>query len=333
MNFKKDKCPKCGKHNIILPTNNPIVPGICNYCISTTLKYNDLIDADFFCRTYNIPLNPEKWIKISKSYKEEVFYEYLMQVNEFMLKNGYTEKNLDLWVRANEEWAKIQTHEELLSKMEPLREGFIERNKIKWGPGYTFNELINLESLFIHTLKANNVSNPIQIDAVKKACKMSIAIDQSITSRESKEINDLTRAYQGFVKIAKIDDLITASSEDVISNVSELVDYIERSGFKFKYYDNVERDIVDKSIDDIKLYIRRLVQDSTGLEVALERVSQTYREDKAKEEHEEAVNEVSLESLFENSIDIRNSEIDKELEEDEMEDFFDMGDEEDEFFG
>jgi hypothetical protein len=56
--FKLERCPKCGKIAEIVPSNNPIVPGICSKCISKELDPSNLTQADFFCRTYNIPFEP-----------------------------------------------------------------------------------------------------------------------------------------------------------------------------------------------------------------------------------------------------------------------------------
>lgn len=199
-------------------------------------------------------------------------------------------------------------------KIEPIKEGYMLRNQIKWGANYTFAELIELENLFINTLEANNVSNPMQIDAIKKACKLSIALDRAITGGESKEINDLSKAYQNFVKTAKIDDLITASSEDVISNVAQLVQYIEDQGFEFNYYDNVDRDIVDKSLKDMQDFIRRLVTDSTGLDVIFDTISSGLKKDDAIKKDRESYDEVPLEELYESELELRGKEFDEELE-------------------
>lgn len=199
-------------------------------------------------------------------------------------------------------------------KIEPIKEGYMLRNQIKWGANYTFAELIELENLFINTLEANNVSNPMQIDAIKKACKLSIALDRAITGGESKEINDLSKAYQNFVKTAKIDDLITASSEDVISNVAQLVQYIEDQGFEFNYYDNVDRDIVDKSLKDMQDFIRRLVTDSTGLDVIFDTISSGLKKDDAIKKDRESYDEVPLEELYQSELELRGKEFDEELE-------------------
>lgn len=77
MDFKADRCPKCGKHNIILPSNNPLIPSICNYCVTNNLDYNKIEHGDFFCRTYNIPFNPQKWMQLATIHKINTFKEYL----------------------------------------------------------------------------------------------------------------------------------------------------------------------------------------------------------------------------------------------------------------
>lgn len=335
MIFKNEKCPKCGKYNIMLPSNNPLVPSVCNYCVTTSLDYNNLEHGDFFCRTYNLPFIPDKWLLLSKAHKQNVFKEYIDFIsNERKDTLYYNSPTGDLWKKANEEWQIVQTHEELIMKMEPLREGYLLRNRIKWGINYTFEELIRLENLFVNTVKANDITNPMQIDAIKKACKMSISLDRAITNAETKEINDLSKAYQNFVKTAKIDDIITAASQDVISNVSELVDFIEKSGFKFNYYDNVARDVVDVSINDMKEFIRRLVADATGLETTFENINSALKRENEMKAAAGSYEKVSLEDLYQNALSEQNKEFDNELQTETFEemleeDLEDIGDDND----
>lgn len=330
MELKIGTCPKCGERQTIIPSNNNLVQPICTACIIRELDYNDMNDADYFCRTYNFPFKPDVWIRMVKEFKYNVFREYSI----FVMKNideEYENPNRDLWKSLNEEWQLVKTHHELVMKIEPIKEGYMLRNQIKWGANYTFAELIELENLFINTLEANNVSNPMQIDAIKKACKLSIALDRAITGGESKEINDLSKAYQNFVKTAKIDDLITASSEDVISNVAQLVQYIEDQGFEFNYYDNVDRDIVDKSLKDMQDFIRRLVTDSTGLDVIFDTISSGLKKDDAIKKDRESYDEVPLEELYQSELELRGKEFDEELEK-EWESLDWEDEDEDEFF-
>ena len=315
MKAKRDKCPSCGKNSTILPTNNPLMSPVCLECINLTLDYKKIEHGDFFCRTYNIPFKPELWMKMSKEYKDTVFLEYIL----FIIDEGeYEPNNLETWEELDKEWGLIQTHEELISKLKPIKEGYIRRNHIKWGSHYTFEELITLETLFVNTLKANNVTNPMQKDAIKKACKMSIALDRAIVNGESKEINDLSKAYQNFVKTAKIDDLITASSQDVISNVAQLVEYIENNGYEFQYYDNVDRDIVDKTIKDFQQFIRRLFVDATGLDVIYETINKSVKVEDGLNKDAESYEKQPLEDLFTGTLTEENEKFDEEVKNQEL---------------
>ena len=76
--FQKGKCPQCGRSNIeLMYSNNPLSGNtICFNCISQHLVYSNLEHADFFCRTYNLPFNPELWIEMANSYGVMVFREY-----------------------------------------------------------------------------------------------------------------------------------------------------------------------------------------------------------------------------------------------------------------
>lgn len=331
MDFKQDKCPKCNKSQTILPSNNPLAPSICDVCITNALQYDNLEHGEFFCRTYNLPFVPDLWIKLSNINKKNTFKEYITEVSEMYEGEIYQTQTADLWTKADEEWRLIQTHEELIANIAPIKEGYILRNKIKWGSNYTFEELIELENLFVNTLKANDISNPMQIDAIKKACKLSIALNRAIIGGESKEINELSKAYQNFIKTAKIDEIITAASKDVISNVAELVDFIEKSGYQFQYYDNVERDIVDRSINDIKQYIRRVVSDATGLEIIFEAMNNALKTEDAVKADAESYERVPLEEIYQNALEKTSEDFDNTLEKEEIEDFTE--DDEDELFG
>ena len=327
MSTNNNNCPKCGKKATILPINNPLVTPTCLECVSSVLDYNKTEHGDFFCRTYNIPFDPELWIKMAKEFKEKIFVEYINYIMDDQL---YETVNLETWRELDKEWELVQTHEELISKIAPIKAGYMQRNQIKWGTGYTFEELIALENLFVNTLKANNVSSPMQKDAIKKACKMSVALDKAISGMDSKEINELSKAYQNFVKTAKIDDLIEAASQDVISNVAQLVEFIEDSGYEFKFYDDVDRDIVDKSLKDIQQFIRRLVMDATGLDTIFETINSSVKEEDAVKKDAESYDKVPLEDLFSdafNKMDEESAKFDEELESQELE-----IDDEEEFF-
>jgi len=78
MELETKKCHKCGKYDKILPSNNKLIEPTCNNCISGLLNYDSAVDGDYFCRTYNIPFEPELWMRVAKEYKENTFREYAL---------------------------------------------------------------------------------------------------------------------------------------------------------------------------------------------------------------------------------------------------------------
>lgn len=319
--FKKGKCPICGNYNEMTFSNNPLVPSICFKCAADKLNYKNLEHADYFCRTYNIPFNPTKWINIVR--KEKTAIQILKAYTAAFLNENkknlfYTTTTQDLWKEANIEWERSMTHAELLRRIEPIMDDFIERGLIKWGTGYNFGELIQLENLYSSTISMFDVNNPMQIDSIKKACKLSVMIDKSVEAGDVKKIKELTSAYAGFVKTAKIDEMIESSQTDVIRTVADLVDHLEKGGFEFTYYDNFERDIVDTTIRVMKDYLRTLVLESTGLEQTLELIQEKYLQSKQDMIAEKATKELDLERIVEVAKEENTAEIDKFVNSDDI---------------
>ena len=151
-----------------------------------------------------------------------------------------------------------------------MRESYLDRGHIKWGEQYTFEELLKLDSIYSRTLKANNITNPMQKEAVKTLCKLQIEMDEAIRAKDAKAIKDFSSAWSNFAKQADLENMINETKTDDITTVAELYDYMEKSGFQFKFYDGFDRDEVDRSIKDIQDTNRRLILESTGLQQLLE---------------------------------------------------------------
>lgn len=328
IDFRNGRCPVCGKLALIIYSNNPLVPGTCEKCLEEHINPTDLTDVDFFCRTYNIPFNPGEWVALYERCGNGVFKQYVSQFLNDEL--DYASDTKDWWKELNEEWASCQTFEQLLAKVEPIKQKFIERNRVKWGSNYSFEEYVQLENLLVSTLRANDITNPLQIDAIKKACRISVELDKAIEAGDSKGIKDLSSAYSSFTKTAQIDAVIESSNNDVIATVADLADYIERCGGKYTYYDGVERDIVDKTINDIKEYNRKLVADATGLGSTLERITEAYQRQVEEQATENATSEITIEQIVSEQR-AGNRDFDKELEAVDL--TYDFEDDEDEYFG
>ena len=59
MELEIGKCPVCGKTHTLIPSNNKIASLYVLLVLLKNLDYNNVEDADLFCRTYNYPFKPE----------------------------------------------------------------------------------------------------------------------------------------------------------------------------------------------------------------------------------------------------------------------------------
>jgi hypothetical protein len=318
MPLKTGKCAICGASTALIPSNNPLVPSACPKCIELKIDLKNLEQADFFCRTYNLPFSPNMWIKSIQEDEKHIIQNYQRFYLDTLETKEYISNTKDVWKEANKEWEKSITHSELLERISHIKESFLDRGRIKWGTNFTFEELIQLENLFTTTVGSFDINNPMQIDAIKKACKASLLLDKAMLEGDMENIRNLTSAYQQFVSTAKIDEMIESAQTEVIRTVADLAQFLEDNNFEFKFYDNEDRDIVDKTIRDMKEHLRTLVLESTGLEQTLEMIQKKYTEGQGEKANLAAEKIVPLEEIMAKAKQEYNEEIDSELEDEEI---------------
>ena len=302
MNFITGKCPKCGRVTKLSFSNNPISGSpICFDCLNQELDYNNIQHGEFFCRTYNLPWDPELWIELSQEEKAKVFEEYssyMLDAKENTPNLAYTSTTKDLWARTNSEWEKCRSFSEILTRITPIKESYIDRGHLKWGEQYNFQEIIRLDSIYGRTLKANNINNPLQKEAVKTLCKLQIEMDEAIRAKDAKAIKDFSSAWSTFAKQADLETMINETKTEDITTVAELYDYMERQGFVFKFYDGYPKDEIDQAIQDIQETNRRLILESTGLGQLLEDMAKK-RQAATEEQHaQEIIEKENLQDLL-----------------------------------
>ena len=300
--FKTGICPKCGKKGVLMTSNNPLSgTTICFDCIVNNLNYKNIEHAEFFCRTYNLPWNPQLWMQLVPEYKVATFKEYtrlILEEKENRPNLAYESTTHDLWARTNKEWEKTRTFSSILNKIAYLKDSYIDRGHLKWGAQYTFEELIKLDSVYTRSLRANNITNPLQKEAVKTLCKLQIELDEAIRAKDAKAIKDFSTAYASFAKQADLEGMINETKTDDITTVAELYKFMEDNGFQFKFYDGYNRDEVDRAIKDITETNRRLILESTGLQPLLEEMAKKRQETQEEQYTQQVTEDTTLQDLL-----------------------------------
>ena len=153
-------------------------------------------------------------------------------------------------------------------------------------------------------------------------------MDEAIRAKDTKALKDLASAYSTFAKQADLEGMINETKTDDITTVAELYDYMEKNGFQFTFFDNNPRDEVDRTIQDMQEYTRKLVLESTGLGTLLEEMARTRIQNAEQDLTNQAAEKMSLDDLMNFSAD--DMEVDTEaddeaINEDFSEDKDDLG--------
>lgn len=313
-------CPICKQVGKIINSNNPLSPGICEKCLSEMVDGKDLKQVDFFCRTYNIPFNPDTWIRIYSQAGNLSFEHYVQVVSdEHALNFTYkcSDDNAPVWDQINAIWRKNWTHGELLQQIQSIKDDWLKQMHIKWGPSYEFTEYLKLENLFNNTIQGTGTTSPLTIDIIKKIAVVSVLMDRSLINGEIEEAGKYSKMHRDLIKAAGLEEMIDVTENDVISTVSDLCNYLEQKGFKFDFYDGVKRDIVDMTIEDIKEWTVNYVRDATGIQQTYAMVEDSFKTSLEVNKTSEATSKVTLEDLIRAKKEGANEKLDAELESEE----------------
>ena len=107
----------------------------------------------------------------------------------------------------------------------------------------------------------------------------------------------------------------TANDENTINSLSELVAYLEKTGFLLNYKISENRDIVDKTIANMQQYVKRLFTDSN------ETVNEMYNSKQMSLDSGTGITDEDIENLY-NASEEEGIEYEDALNEEELEKMF-----------
>lgn len=172
----------------------------------------------------------------------------------------------------------------------------------KWGKSYSLEDLVRMETLYQETAESFDVSNPNHKDYLKKICKASLQLDRSLDYGDADSAAKYSRMYDMMNKSAKFTAAANKTEkEEFIGSVGELVAVCEKEGFIPRYHNDEQKDIVDKTLEDMNNYVEKLISNEMNLTDLIESAIHMIAVEEAKQregEDEELTDEELMNEEF-----------------------------------
>lgn len=258
-------CGKCGRElpiNSFPPSRATFSDGsgAFPWCADCLERYFlDIINSnpdqvwnamDEVCRAANICFLPNRWTKVYSALKARAPFQYLT-----LLKKAETYSSLD-WKEQNAKWEELVAS----GRIEDIHEAFsadeLKSLRQRWGNQYNEDELRQLQSMFDGIKNSFGVGDTVGEDNARKLAMLSLEIDKCIASGGA----GLDKLITPYNKIQANAGFTADNTRDMNSfeSVSELMLYLEKTGWKKKFVTDVPRDLVDLTIKDIQAHNTRL---------------------------------------------------------------------------
>lgn len=317
MNEQYRICPECGKQHtrdMFLPVSNSSLYGIdgtsytCIECIASKINRHDLGSIDKMCQFLDLPFDADKWLEMEKRY--EKLGPLLIDYCQEMTNDKYVDND---WFEYNKMWEKCREYNGVLDKLTAMHSDLLMFLRKKWGhiDGFSLEEYMRMEEYERHTLSHYPFKDEARRDMVRKLAKLSAISDHCIANGDNKEATTVLQSYNTLMKELGISTQ-TASNENTIESLSELVAYLEKTGFLLNYKITENRDVVDKTIENMQQYVRRLFTDSS------ETVNEMYNSKMLSQDGGTDITDEDIENLYtaseEDGVDYEDPMDEKELE-------------------
>lgn len=317
MNEQYRTCPECGKQHtrdMFLPVSNSSFYGIdgtsytCIECVASKIDRHDLGSIDKMCQFLDLPFDADRWLEMEKQY--EKLGPLLIDYCQEMTNGKYVDND---WFEYNKMWEKCREYNGVLDKLTAMHSDLLMFLRKKWGhiDGFTLEEYMRMEEYERHTLSHYPFKDEARRDMVRKLAKLSAISDHCIANGDNKEATTVLQSYNTLMKELGISTQ-TASNENTIESLSELVAYLEKTGFLLNYKITENRDVVDKTIENMQQYVRRLFTDSS------ETVNEMYNSKVLSQDGGTDITDEDIENLYaaseEEGVDYEDPMDEKELE-------------------
>ena len=233
-----------------------VIP-ICNDCIDKMIQQEggNWQFVDKLCQMADIPFIPKEWQNIAEMNAVGAFYVYA----QIFLNSEYDGIG---WSDYFEAFRSLRDAGKIEDELPGLSDEKRSRLKKMWGANYDDAALDYLDMLYQGLLSTQNINGKLQMDQAQKICKMSYEIDRRI--EEGTDFDKLLASYDKLVKAAEFTPKNVKNIND-FDTFGEAAKWMEKNGWRNRFYDNVTRDIVDETIKNFQSFVQRLYVNESNI--------------------------------------------------------------------
>lgn len=282
---------------------------VCVSCLGKEIDPENLDTVDRVCQFLDLPFDPNLWIDLQKD--EPLVNKVLLEYADQIRHGRYKEET---WFSTNKMWEKARQYNAVLEKVDVIKPDLLLYLRRKWGSveGFALEQYLKLEEYERHTLNHYNFKDEARRDIVRKLAKLSVLSDEALNDRDDKKANNLLQSYNSLMKESGI-RTEKIKDENTIESLSELVSYLEKTGFLLNHRVIEKRDVVDKTIANFQQYVRRLFSDSN------ETINEMFQSSVASQKGGTAVTDSDFDRICEDVEDERDEvELEESLDEKEL---------------
>ena len=262
--FMLKDCSRCGGsfgEEGFAPTRSIFYPEgvipVCNDCIDKLIDEHggDWQFVDKLCQMADVPFVPREWENIAGMNDAGAFAKYA----EIFLSSEYDGLG---WSDYFEAFRRLRDAGRIEDELPMLSDDKRARLKKIWGAGYDDEALEYLDNLYQGLLSTQNINGKLQMDQAQKICKMSLEIDRRI--EEGADFDKLLTSYDKLVKAAEFTPKNVKNIND-FDTFGEAAKWMEKNGWRNRFYDSVSRDIVDETIKNFQSFVQRLYTNESNI--------------------------------------------------------------------
>lgn len=264
-------CVGCGKvhnkGNFYVSSQNLHANGVLPYCKAYIKKYSynrdktiNVKNFQFMLMQNNLPFLNELYESILDT-KGDIIGVYFRQINSLPQYVGFTWKD-SMFVEHEEEQCEEGKEEEIAIKDPSIKDFKITTDMLnRWGDGYEDIDMRDLEKFYRDMHNTHTIVTPQHEKALILICKLQLKMDKALEADDMGGFSKMHGEYQKLLTSSGLRpiDKIGGAEASGMRSFSQVFEEIEKDGFIKPAPIEENQDIVDKTIQYIMNYTKKLL--------------------------------------------------------------------------